>query len=220
MDFFGAAGKLLKGAADVAKGAVDKLMDDWQNSAWLGYKGIREELGPGWEGQRILGAGGFGVTAHWKYVGGPRTKRKGEFALLDDVVVKQTFPGKHGSVYEAGIMKRFKNCEHIAQVVGGPFYDQVMGEERMYLEFCSGGDMMHARKKLRGDLVLGACDVLWNEAVLWSIFACLAKAVMAMHSGSENPKAERWNLPELCMLCSSQVIEDGLLWLMWCVRSF
>lgn len=178
--------------------------------AWLRSEpNWKNRVGKDWRGVRVLGQGGYGITGHYQYVGTNPSVR------VRDLCVKQTATNEFGSfgvgggggaVQEGDMLNHFKGtCPHIIQILHGPFNDTGSGVEldgdideldapveRIYLELMEGGDLCSAIEKAK------KTKYTWKEEELWSIFYCLAKAVLAMHSGSEDPEKKKWDKPEVC----------------------
>lgn len=153
----------------------------------------------GWKGVKVLGAGGFGIAGHWKYVSDVAPAPGSIESQVRDIVVKQTRAAvDNGLRYESKFLENLTSTgsRHFPKLYGRVQRDVGTGTElaidphrrevhRIFLEYCPGGSLysnMQNFKKTRqqGDQM--------PEAALWSIFHCLAKAISVMDMGHENDK--------------------------------
>lgn len=103
----------------------------------------KDRLGSGWKGKKFLGRGGFGIVGHWRYEGSDRNQR------VKDIAVKQV--SNNSLENEAVFLKRLAEVgtPHIVKMYGKLIKDAVFetkdikaGDvQRLYLEFCPGGDL-------------------------------------------------------------------------------
>ncbi|RDL37451.1 uncharacterized protein BP5553_04884 [Venustampulla echinocandica] len=149
-------------------------------------------VGEGWVPKRVLGYGGYAIVGLWSYEGPDRQR-----ATPKDIVVKQALANP-GLEIEAQFLQRFKDCrsEHIVKIYRGLSQEAGQGTEdydpsngavhRIYLEYCPGGDLFDADKRR------------FTELDLWRIFHCLARGILVMHQGNEDPEGSRWDIPQIC----------------------
>ncbi|KAE9367894.1 kinase-like protein [Stipitochalara longipes BDJ] len=154
-------------------------------------------IGKGWKGKKVLGEGGQGIVGHWTYEGEDRDQK-----TVKDLAVKQAL--RFGPAYSWGdglesearwlsmlaraktphIVKMYK---HLFEEEGQRTFSQDWGlVQRIYLEFCPGGDLSGWLSKY----IYNPRNI--SEEDLWSIFQCLARGVFAIHHGSEDPSSERY----------------------------
>lgn len=103
----------------------------------------KDRLGSGWKGKKFLGKGGFGIVGHWRYEGSDRNQR------VKDIAVKQVF--NKSLENEVVFLKRLAEVgtPHIVKMYGKLINDAVFATDdvkagdvqRLYLEFCPGGDL-------------------------------------------------------------------------------
>ncbi|OBT46646.1 hypothetical protein VE00_01787 [Pseudogymnoascus sp. WSF 3629] len=158
----------------------------------------------GWEPIRVLGAGGFGIAGHWRYVAEGPHKMGFVQGEIHDIVVKQASAViNKGLINEAFIMEMLTRTgsRHFPQIYGRVhrdvghqdrvFIDQKRREvHRIFMEYCERGSVgtYINEAAYRGDPI--------PEAVLWSWFHCFAKAAVAMERGHEQDADSRFSRRE------------------------
>lgn len=169
--------------------------EPYEYGKWLASESKwKNRVGRGWVAKKVLGRGGFGIVGHWEYVGPDR-----DFKPLKDVVVKQATTLRAGGTKGPGLIEEGEflqsflsaRTKHIVRIYRRVYRDLGAGTlsqdpaaevHRMFLEFCPGGDLHDVwhKKKTAGELP-------FSEVQLWMIFHCLARALLVMHCGGENP---------------------------------
>ncbi|OBT74869.1 hypothetical protein VF21_06739 [Pseudogymnoascus sp. 05NY08] len=167
---------------------------DLRASQWL-YNSDRWNKGfpKGWEAISVLGAGGFGIAGHWRYVAEGPHKMGYVQGEIHDIVVKQANASSNkGLISEAFIMEMLTRTgsRHFPQIYGRVHRD--VGHQdrvavdrkrrevhRIFMEFCAGGSL---GKHVNDSYYL---NLPTPEAKLWSWLHCFAKAIMAMERGHE-----------------------------------
>ena len=201
--------------------SAPQLSQDWKTPArqipqgepyeytkWLGSESRwKDRVGKGWVANKVLGQGGYGIVGHWEYKGPDRDSKP-----LKDVVVKQATTWRlggrksEGLDEEADFLQTFltSRTQHIVRIYRRIYKDIGAGTvkpdpthevHRIFLEFCPGGDLANFFNKKKRDAQLPL-----SEIELWMIFHCLARALLVIHSGSENSgkNQPRWSRKEIC----------------------
>lgn len=133
-----------------------KQIKNGQNQAWLDSERLWQvRVGPGWVAQKVLGQGSEGIVGWWQYreIGGDEN-----FLGLKNVAVKQNVMRYHVSngrgLNQEAWFYRFlgraqsqhipKMYRELYQDVGRNTQDADRGPvERIFLEFCPGGDLQN-----------------------------------------------------------------------------
>ncbi|RDW66852.1 hypothetical protein BP5796_09601 [Coleophoma crateriformis] len=172
-----------------------------QQAQWLNGLTEINYLSPDWKPLRVLGRGGQGIVGLWEH---KVDKRR---IAVKQATYTSTRPGLQ---WEANIlaMLRHTNSGHIPHMIGEMEAGVGAGDagqtfdtgpvHRMKLEYCPGGTLWDWLSQ-RWDIALyqkGPASV--DEKTLWEIFHCLARGVLAIHHGSEDPSAPRWGHGEIC----------------------
>lgn len=127
--------------------------------AWLDTEpDWKDRIGVGWQAKRMLGRGGQGMVGHWSYEGPDRDQKS-----VKDIAVKQAvrdgpnYTWGDGLETEASFLKDFagSNSPHILRMYSHLFSDIGQGTDdydegdvqRLFLEFCQGGDLGRWLKK-------------------------------------------------------------------------
>ncbi|KFZ15003.1 hypothetical protein V501_02938 [Pseudogymnoascus sp. VKM F-4519 (FW-2642)] len=179
---------------------ADPRANDWLFSSDRWNKSFPE----GWEPVSVLGAGGFGVAGHWRYVAAGPHKMGCVQGEVRDIVVKQASAVLNkGLVSEAFIMEMLTRTgsRHFPQIYGRVHRDVGLQDRvavdqkrrevhRIFMEYCEYGSLAkHINdSSYRGDLT--------DEPTLWSWFHCLSKAVMVMERGHEEDEESRFSRRE------------------------
>jgi len=117
----------------------------------LGWGSGRPHDPERWTPLNVLGEGGFGIASLWQYRGPGNGDNPASRKYLDTYVVLKTGkPGRGESAMkkEGSIMNLLsaKNEEHVVNMI---YVDR--NWEKLYLEFCSGGDLAHELKRRHED---------------------------------------------------------------------
>ncbi|OBT50536.1 hypothetical protein VE04_08906 [Pseudogymnoascus sp. 24MN13] len=179
---------------------ADPRANDWLFSSDQWNKSFPE----GWEPVSVLGAGGFGIAGHWRYVAaGPHKIGDVEREIRDIVVKQASAVLNKGLISEAFIMEMLTRTgsRHFPQIYGRVhlevrLHDRVAVDQkrrevhRIFMEYCEYGSLAkHINdSSYRGDLT--------DEPTLWSWFHCLSKAVMVMERGHEEDSESRFSRRE------------------------
>lgn len=192
----------------ISKFAVSRGYKAAAQRAWLRKSAAWPDLPPAqWTSVRILGAGGHGICGLWRRI--LPAHNLAAAAGPTEVVVKQV-PHPQGSLLEveSKLLRRMQlnsagsgGSEHIVKLYKECFYDPGSGTNedydpnpnellaplnhfldvaRIYLEFCSGGDLSAKFETLPR-------DQYWSEEELWRLLRCLIMGAIVMDIGTEQP---------------------------------
>lgn len=124
---------------------------EYKRMKWLeSEKKWENRVGDGWIPKRVLGMGGFGIVGHWAYEGIDK-----DLKSVTNVAVKQQLRTQYQTLdKEAKYYMRFRdsNTKHIPKMYQTVYTEQGKGTsldrydtfglvDRMFMEFCEGGDL-------------------------------------------------------------------------------
>jgi hypothetical protein len=156
---------------------------------------------PNWKPKRVLGAGTTGVCGLWDYVGDPAAHNGPR-----QVVVKQVSQGEYELEVEATVMRMIQDSsatEQVVKIYKGYHLDPGSGASkhfdpwpydlyrnplpamdvaRIYIDYCPGGDLDHKLRNL-------PAGQLWQEEELWRLLECMARELLVLEIGNEDPNA-------------------------------
>jgi serine/threonine protein kinase len=159
----------------------------------------------------VLGGGTSGIVGLWEYIG--PIVAPPAVAPPDFVVVKQVIPDNEYELnVESQLMERImrstapNGTEHVVKLYKSAYSDPGGGTSdpdpspyggdgahdpakdvcRIYMEYVQGGDLENKLKKLPRRQA-------WLEEDLWRLMGCLARALVILECGTENPQAPAVN---------------------------
>lgn len=171
--------------------------------AWLERSKQWRGLSPNeWQARKVLGLGSSGLVGLWEYAGSNPS-------MPPNMAIKQVSADYADVLHNESkilCMIQATGTDHVVKVYkashrdGGtgttktdmdelPFDDSGNNVEerevaRMYMEYCSGGDMQGWINTLNASGGLQP-----PEENLWRIFGCLARALHVLDRGTEDPQA-------------------------------
>ncbi|KUJ21758.1 kinase-like protein [Mollisia scopiformis] len=172
----------------------------YRQTAWLQRSENWLNLPKDWFPRKVLGRGTYGIVGRWDYNGD-------NTAMPRSIAVKQTGVTKAGPLMLESKLLRLLTLvgdEHIIKLYKGCHLEGGSGTDReldplpyspdtfagpkeldvskIYIEFMPGGDARQWLKELEKDK-----KYVVPEEHLWRILNCLARAILILEQGSDNP---------------------------------
>lgn len=178
------------------------IQKSWLSRArkWAGFQS-REGEHHGWYGVKVLGAGTFGVCGLFAYWGSsPTTPRYLVVKQGQNLRSESNCLRRLGHYSPQHVVKLYKAALQSGEGGSGttdadgfdPYFDkdQPLSQtiDRIYLEYCPGGELPGFGSYPVDDRICRA-----PEEHLWRLLHCMAKGLLMMITGSEDPLEPRWN---------------------------
>jgi hypothetical protein len=180
---------------------IARTMSARRQIEWLrrsrSWRGLDPRI---WRARKVIGVGGNGIVGLWDY--------KGDNAKMPKHMAVKQGIDRNGMAWESRMLKILtgSGSNHIVKIyksmyaAGGtgtmlgtdrlPFdykgnYNKDYEVYRYYLEYCENGDLSSYSQSLYfNQTVLG---LFAPEEYMWRIFTCLAKAILVLEQGTEDP---------------------------------
>lgn len=153
-----------------------------------------------WKPRKVLGAGGNGVCSLFEYTGNVQGMPRKMVIKQSDTSLREEgiFLHKFADLQSEHVIKIYKDVYSEGGTGSSPKFDCLPFTQgvwdpnklidRMYIEYCEGGDLHDAMQL--PDMRNVAYPV--PEEFVWRIFECLARSLLIMEFGTENPMGQPW----------------------------